>query len=296
MPYWIKAVDPKSTLCGIFLRAASSIVAAMLLATLLTGCDRHSSQDASRKPLVKGDREICTEGAARRKKEVGRPPPYNQMVSKQPFVDRAGDYADAYLGDTYIKAPLGYLNDIDGGNDPKDGGQSIIYEAYLPDLKPHPVFDEAESKQINPFPRNVIIYANCRSKTFADSLKASSAETVESLVQETRNWQVEKKLTVSGLVPLPDLGLLALPLRVNVRPFRSAYYFPLDPTFKSPTGGLVYFDCSGDQKSETRQQCIGSVLIKPNIFVIYNFPYQWLDHWRQVYEFVVEVITSNIQG
>ena len=132
MPYWIKAVDPKSTLCGIFLRAASSIVAAMLLATLLAGCDRHSSQDASSKPLVKGDREICIEGAARRKKEVGRPPPYNQMVSEQPFVDREGDYADAYLGDTYIKVPLGYAHSIDGGYHPKDGGQSIVYEASGP--------------------------------------------------------------------------------------------------------------------------------------------------------------------
>ena len=193
MSYVIKAADPKGTLSGIFLRAASSIVAAMLLATLLAGCDRHSSQDASSKPLVKGDREICTEGAARKKKEVGRPPPYNQMVSKQPFVDRAGDYADAYLGDTYIKAPLGYLNDIDGGNDPKDGGQGIIFEALLPDLKPHPVDDEVESKKINPKPRNVTIFLYCMSpKRFAGSVEASSAVTVESVVQGMRHWQEEQ--------------------------------------------------------------------------------------------------------
>lgn len=278
-----------------------SIALALTLALTSASCDNDSKSSKDRTTVDQrapsyNISEICSADAARKKKEIGRPPPYNTMTSRMPYIDEAGGYADAYLGATYLKAPLGYLHSIDGGALPKDGGRSIVFEALLPDFKPYVKGNPPAPPRADGRPVNVTIFARCTGAGMSPEAAAKQRKlTEEDHIGHRRKWQIAEGIRVPGFVPIPELNLRAWPARPEEKPYKSATYFALDPKLTYPLGDVFYFACSGDQQSATRQSCIGNFFILPNVAVKFNFPYQWLDHWQEVYAFVLELMTTSIQ-
>ena len=256
---------------------------------LIVSCGDGRSPTAKLPPPAPGtDKRICMDGAARKKKELGRPYPYND-----------GTYADAYLGDSFLKVPLAYGHSIDYGEYPEYGGQSVIMEAYLPDFKPYkpgapigPVPGEPGYK-----PNNVTIFLSCTpKKTLEEYISKVSRYTEESMARHETEGYPGLGYAIPKVEELPALGLRILPLGPKrYIPERGGLYFPMDPKFKRPNGGVFSFRCEGDPMSETKQPCFASFAVRPNIAVSYNFPYQWLDHWREIQGFVYKLVTTSIQ-
>ncbi len=95
---------------------------------------------------------------------------------------------------------------------------------------------------------------------------------------------------------LPKLGLRVFPLLPGYGgAIQDAIYFAADKTMPHPNGGIYHFRCHGDPEARIRTWCQASFLIRPNISVRYNFPYQQLEHWRKLQPFVYSLVKNSIK-
>ena len=264
----------------------------LILGVLLMGCDKDSKQQ----------NQNVSAGQAIEPPAIMPAPsaPPSEFVPPPPEEKSDRDWSQPYqvmpIGDALIKIPRGYLIRRDYG----DGNSKGLNEhmklqtsiVLTPDGKPKFLtLDEArkfyenrkgQARYVSPFETYNTVYVDVN-KSKLDFKNGTSAFDEKG---------VFNFVAFSSYYPTPPEILTALGLKAyRSRSGLNYLYFPLDTNFKKPNREVFYLDCD---KTPTDPQAVASCRVgfipKDKVSVGYTFPPQYLDHWKEIHQFVLNTL------
>ena len=244
----------------------------LILGVLLMGCDKDPQQHTD-KALVG---------------QVSSPAPSEE----KPDQDWSQPYWVMPIGDALIKIPKGYLIRRDYG----DGNSKGLNEhmklqvsiVLTPKGKPRFLTIE-EAGEAGPF--------DTYNKMYIDVGKVKIAFKDAILFDEQRllenYFRAEQP---APAVVLDDLGLKVYRLYGGGKETEAmvirALYFPLDTNFKMPNGSTFYLHCDGTPiNPKAVKHCTTNFMSRRDrVAVGYSFPPQYLRHWKEIHQFVLNTL------
>lgn len=232
------------------------VIPMLLLGVLLMGCDKDP------KHL---NEKVSTEKMSKRTLTPGEKLDWTQPYQLIP------------IGTTIIKIPTGHLTRVNE--------DSVILEARIvvtQEGKPRFLTREnvEEIQKAAPFDtyNDVLVYAN---KTHVD-VKQGSKFDEESAIRNSLSGPLNPPLVME------ELGLKRYTSAMGAP---DAIYFPLDPNFTMPGGGIFSMSCAPvPPDPKTVAWCSVGFVPKDRVGVRYSFPSQYLRYWKEVHQFVLDAL------
>ncbi len=277
--------------------------AMLILGVLLMGCNKDPQQQ---------NQHVSAEQAA------------GQVPSEEkPDRDWSQPYQIMPIGDALIKIPRGYLSRRDYGDGNSKGlNEHMKLETNImltPKGKPKFLTrDEArkfyddrkgEARYVSPFDTYNTVYIDVykREIDIKDAVLFDEQRLLENYFGVDQ--PVSPYILAGGLkgysrvehdIILADLGLKAHRHVTDVKEngviikslVTKIIYFPLDTNFKMPNGSTFYLNCdpAPTDPKETAHCTTNFMPRRDRIEVRYSFPPQYLRHWKEIHQFVLNTL------
>jgi hypothetical protein len=204
------------------------------------------------------------------------------------------------IGDAIIKIPAGYIIRLDHGSILHSMGEKEHMKletriVLTPKGKPKFLTHE-EARKAAPFDTYNSMFIDVNKGEF-DFKKGSFASDERSVMDRAFSPYTVQELSPSE--DLIELGLKAYrhihDVKENGKVVRSivtrAIYFPLDTNFKMPNESAFYLNCD-ETPTDPKEaaHCDTSFVPRDRVLVRYSFPPQYLRHWKEIHQFVLNTL------
>ncbi len=239
------------------MRKLNMMLSALIaLSLLLMGCDKASKNQNEKASAEKMSKRTFI--------------PANEM-------DLTQSHQLIPIGEVTVKIPTGHLARVNE--------DSVILEASIvvtqegkPRFLTSKNVEEIRKMKPSDTYNHVFVYVN---KTHVDVKQGSKFDEKSAL----------RNSFVSPLKPPLIMEELGLKQYTRILGSPQAVYFPLDPNFTMPGGGIFSMRCAPvppDPKTVAR--CTVIFVPKDRVSVRYSFPPQYLRYWKEVHQFVLEAL------